>query len=146
MSPCRRVGSLAAIVSLLATTAAAEEPEAPSPDAPPLDPQQVDDDQQDISAAIGLQLTDHWSILASSRVDIDSMQRLVDTFHIKYSDECFVLTATYQETFIEDPARDLEPDRTVMLHFQFKHLGNYQYKTDTLDFVFGDQQNELKNQ
>lgn len=111
-----------------------------------LDPQQVDDDQQDISAAIGLQLTDHWSILASSRVDIDSMQRLVDTFHIKYSDECFVLTATYQETFIEDPARDLEPDRTVMLHFQFKHLGNYQYKTDTLDFVFGDQQNELKNQ
>ncbi|MEZ4439155.1 MAG: hypothetical protein R3B72_08700 [Polyangiaceae bacterium] len=35
MSPCWRVGSLAAIVSLLATTAAAEE------DAPPLDPEQV---------------------------------------------------------------------------------------------------------
>lgn len=109
-----------------------------------LDPQQVADDQQDISAAVGLRLTDNWSILASMRYDIDDDMRLMDMFRIKYSDECFVLTATYQETFLTDAARGLEPDRTVMLHFQFKHLGSYQYKTNSLDFVFGDQQNELK--
>lgn len=110
-----------------------------------LDPQQVDDDQQDISGGIGLRLTEHWSVLASMRYDIDDSRRLMDMFRIKYSDECFVLTATYQETFITDPTRDLEPDRTVMLHFQFKHLGSYQYKTDSLDFIFGDQQNDLRS-
>lgn len=109
-----------------------------------LDPQQRDDDQQDISGALGLQLTENWSVLGTMRYDIDNSQRLMDTFQIKYSDECFVLTATYQETFVTDPTRDLEPDRTVMLNFQFKHLGSYQYKTDALDFVFGDQQNNLK--
>lgn len=110
-----------------------------------LDPQQRDDDQQDISGGVGLQLTENWSVLGTMRYDIDNSQRLMDSIQIKYSDECFVLTATYQETFIKDPARDLEPDRTVMLNFQFKHLGSYQYKTDSLDFVFGDQQNTLKN-
>ena len=82
--------------------------------------------------------------MATMRYDIDDTRRLLDTFRIKYTDECFVLTATYQESFIKDIERGLEPDRTVMLHFQFKHLGSYNYKTDTLDFVFGDQQNELK--
>ncbi len=110
-----------------------------------LDPQQRDDNQQDISGALGLQLSENWSVLATMRYDIDNSQRLMDTFQIKYSDECFVLTATYQETFIRDPSRDLEPDRTVMLNFQFKHLGSYQYKTDALDFMFGDQQNQLRN-
>jgi LPS-assembly protein len=105
-----------------------------------LDPQQIIDDQQDISGALGLRLTDRWSVLASMRYDIDAQMRLLDAIQIKYSDECFVLTATYQESFIRDPTRDLEPDRTVMLNFQFKHLGSYQYKTDALDFVFGDQQ------
>jgi LPS-assembly protein len=105
-----------------------------------LDPQQIDDDQQDISGAIGLRLTERWSVLGSMRYDIDAGRQLLDSFQIKYSDECFVLTATYQESYIEDPLRGLEPDRTVMLNFQFKHLGSYQYKTDALDFVFGDQQ------
>ena len=110
-----------------------------------IDPQQVDDDQQDISGAIGLRLTEHWSVLASMRYDIDDSRRLMDSFQIKYSDECFVLTATYQDSYFRDVDKGLEPDRTVMLHFQFKHLGSYQYKTDALDFVFGDQQNDLRS-
>lgn len=110
-----------------------------------IDPQQVDDDQQDISGAIGLRLTEHWSVLASMRYDIDDSRRLMDSFQIKYSDECFVLTATYQDSYFKDVDKGLEPDRTVMLHFQFKHLGSYQYKTDALDFVFGDQQNDLRS-
>ncbi|MCB1520732.1 MAG: LPS-assembly protein LptD [Hyphomicrobiaceae bacterium] len=105
-----------------------------------VDPQVVDDDQQDITAALGFKVTENWSVLATMRYDIDDQRRLTDSFQVRYSDECFVLTATYAESSITDASRDLVPDRTVMLHFQFKHLGSYQYKTDALDFVFGDQQ------
>jgi len=105
-----------------------------------LDPQIIDDDQQDISSALGLKLTDYWSVLGTVRYDIDSTRLLTDTFQLRYADECFVLTASYSESRITEPARGLVPDRTVMLNFQFKHLGSYQYKTDALDFVFGDQQ------
>jgi LPS-assembly protein len=49
-----------------------------------------------------------------------------------------VLTASYTETFIENAALDLKPDRTVMLRFELKHLGEFNYKTDQLNHVFGD--------
>ena len=48
-------------------------------------------------------------------------------------DECFVLTASYTETFVENAALDLKPDRTVMLRFELKHLGEFNYKTDQLE-------------
>lgn len=96
------------------------------------DPQLLDDDQQEVTGQLGFRLTEHWSVLGQMRYDIDDRQRLTDAIQVKYSDECFVLTATYQETFITDVQRDLVPDRTVMLNFQFKHLGGYQYKTDAL--------------
>lgn len=111
-----------------------------------LDPQRLDDDQQDISGMLGLKLTENWSIGGMMRYDIDGGNRLMDTFQVRYSDECFMLTATYQETFIRDESRDLVPDRSVMLNFQFKHLGSYNYKTDALDFVFGDQQSPTSQQ
>lgn len=105
-----------------------------------VDPQLVDDDQQDVTAGLGLRLTDRWSVSGRIRYDIDDQRRLTDSLQVRYADECFVLTATYQETFITDVSRDIVPDRTVMLNFQFKHLGGYQYKTDALNFMFGDQQ------
>ncbi|MFN3869161.1 MAG: LPS-assembly protein LptD, partial [Hyphomicrobiaceae bacterium] len=105
-----------------------------------VDPQLLDDDQQDVTFGVGLKLTDRWSIYGNMRYDIDAKYRISDSIQIAYSDECFILTATYLETFIRDADRDIVPDRSVMLNFQFKHLGGYQTKTDALDFVFGDQQ------
>jgi LPS-assembly protein len=49
-----------------------------------------------------------------------------------------VLTASYIETFVENPALQLRPDRTLMLRFELKHLGDYNYRTDQLNHVFGD--------
>ncbi len=95
--------------------------------------------QQDIAATVGLKLTDHWSVTAAVRYDIDADFRLSDSLTVRYSDECFVLTATYQEAFYTDVASGIEPDRSIMLRFEFKHLGQYSYKTDTLDFVTGEQ-------
>ena len=66
-------------------------------------------------------------------------KRIQDLLQLKYADECFVLTASYIETFVENPTLDLKPDRTVMLRFELKHLGEFSYKTDSLNHVFGDQ-------
>ncbi len=100
----------------------------------------LDDTQQEISASGGIQLTDRWSLLGSIRYDIDDSFKLSDAIRLRYADECFVLTASYVETFINDPTRDIDPDRSVYLHFALKHLGEFQYKTDALDFVYGDDQ------
>jgi LPS-assembly protein len=94
--------------------------------------------QQDVIGAVGLQLTDRWSLFGAMRYDIDDSQRLTDSVQLKYLDECFMLSATYSETFIEDVDRDIEPDRTVMLRFELKHLGGFNYATNVTDFVSGE--------
>ena len=49
-----------------------------------------------------------------------------------------MLTASYTETFVENLPLDLKPDRTLMLRFELKYLGEFNYRTDGLDHVFGD--------
>ena len=97
------------------------------------------DNQQDLLVSLGLKLTTNWSVLGSLRYDIDAKDRIQDVVQLKYADECFVLTASYTETFVENSALDLKPDRTLMLRFELKHLGEFNYKTDQLNHVFGDQ-------
>lgn len=97
------------------------------------------DNQQEISALVGLKLTENWSLAAAMRYDIDGDMRLSDSITLKYSDECFVLTASYQETFYTDAALGIEPDRSIMLRFEFKHIGAYSYKSDQLDYVSSEQ-------
>ena len=99
----------------------------------------VIDTQQEIMASLALKLTTNWSVLGSMRYDIDLGKRIQDTLSLKYADECFVLTASYIETFVENPDLLLKPDRTVMLRFELKHIGEFNYKSDQLNHVFGDQ-------
>jgi LPS-assembly protein len=94
--------------------------------------------QQDVMPFLGLKITNNWSVGASVRYDIDARERIQDQFQLKYADECFVLTASYTETFIENQPLDLRPDRTLMLRFELKHLGEFNYKSDVLSHVFGD--------
>jgi LPS-assembly protein len=96
------------------------------------------DEQQEIIGTVGLRLTDRWSVLGQVRFDIDDKQAIQDIFQIKYQDECFVLTASYIETFVENAALDLQEDRTLMLRFELKHLGGYSYRTDILNSYLGD--------
>ncbi len=91
------------------------------------------DTQQEITGTLGLKLTDRWSLLGSVRFDLDKGDPLTDMVQIKYADECFVLTATYTDTYITDPARDLVADRSIMLRFEWKYLGALNYKTNVLD-------------
>jgi len=94
--------------------------------------------QQEGLAALGLKLTNHWSVSAMARYDIDANLLLQEQIELKYADECFVLTASYTQTEINNPLLDIRPDQTVMLRFELKHLGQFSYKTDTLDFNFSE--------
>ena len=97
--------------------------------------------QSDVTGTLGLKLTDRWSLLGSMRYDIDAKNILTDSVALKYADDCFVLTTTYQETFITNAALGLTNDRSVMFRFELKNLGGANYKTSVLDHTFGDTQN-----
>lgn len=91
--------------------------------------------QQDVYGLLLLRLTDLWSVGAGARYDIDAGQLLQDSFQLKYSDDCLVLTATYSEVSYNNAT--ITDDRTLLLRLEFKHLGDFQYKTNALDFNFG---------
>jgi LPS-assembly protein len=97
-------------------------------------------DQQEVVGVVGLRLTDRWSLVGSIRYDVDEQFRLQDSLQLRYADECFVLTTTYTETFINNPAQNITPDRAVMLRFELKYLGEYRYKTDTFATIFAENQ------
>jgi LPS-assembly protein len=96
------------------------------------------EEQQDILAFASLRLTDRWTLAGALRYDLDESKVLTDSIRLAYLDECFMLSATYTETYINDPARFIEPDRTVMLRFELKHLGGFGYSTNVVDFLGGD--------
>lgn len=99
---------------------------------------QTYDAQQDILGFVGLRLTDRWTLSGSMRYDLDEAKVLTDSIRLAYLDECFMLSATYSETYINDPARFIEPDRTVMLRFELKNLGGFNYQTNVVDFLGGE--------
>lgn len=94
------------------------------------------DRQEEIMSSLGLKLTTNWSVQGAMRYDLDLHTRIQDSIGLKYADECFVLSATYIETFVDNPALGLTPDRTVMVRFELKNLGSYSYNSS---HVFGDQ-------
>jgi len=79
--------------------------------------------REEIQTYGSLQLAKYWSVFGQSRYDIAGSQRIQDKLGIKYADDCFALSVTYEETFIRD--RDIQPNESVMLRFEFKHLGAY---------------------
>lgn len=103
----------------------------------------IEDEQQDIVGSLGLRLTDRWSITGSSRYDIDEGEALTNSLRLAYLDECFLLSATYAETNIVDESRSIEPDRTIMLRFELKQLGGFNYQTNVVDFVGGEDKSAL---
>jgi LPS-assembly protein len=91
--------------------------------------------QQELQLTTGLKLTDNWALIGSMRYDLDATRRIQDSIAVRYSDECFVLTGTYSETFTENPLLGIKPDKTFMLRFELKHLGEFSTKTDVTSFL-----------
>ena len=55
---------------------------------------------------------------------------LSDTLGIKYADECYVLSVSYNQSFFQD--RDIDPDESILFRFELKHLGGVDIKTDVI--------------
>lgn len=92
-------------------------------------------DQKEINSSLTLKLTNTWSLSGMLRYDLDERNLLQDQIQLKYADECFVLSLNYIETFVSVPALNmLQPDRTVMLRFELKHIGDFNYKTNVLNY------------
>ena len=100
----------------------------------------VNSAQSDITGALGLKLTDRWSLLGTMRYDIQAQEILTDSLTLKYLDDCFALSATYQETFLTNAALGLTNDRSVMFRFELKNLGGTNYNSSVLNHTFGDNQ------
>lgn len=98
------------------------------------------DPQQEIIGSLGLKLTDRWSLLGSLRYDLRNDRVLTDSVALKYADDCFAVTTTYQETFIQNAALGLENDRSVMVRIELKNLGGVNYRTGSTDYTFGNNQ------
>jgi LPS-assembly protein len=94
--------------------------------------------QEDIYSSLNIRLTDRWSVGAAVRYDIDADEIASDMFQVRYADECFVLTATYTDNYYVNP--DLVDGQTLMLRFELKHLGEFGYATDSLNYNFSEQQ------
>ena len=90
-----------------------------------------------------MRLSEYWSLLGGIRFDIDTRQRLQDTIQIRYADDCFVLTASYTESFITNPALGIEPDKAVMLRLEFKHLGTFALNSNVTNGVLAENQPPL---
>lgn len=103
----------------------------------PIAPEEYDF-YQDISASATLRLTDRWTLSGAARYDIEENRRLTESITLAYLDECFMLSATYSQSNIIDRERDIRPDQVVMLRFELKHLGGFNYETNVVDFMGGE--------
>ena len=90
-------------------------------------------DEQEILAASSLRLTQYWSVFGGIRYDLEEDFTLSDYVGVKYSDECFSLAVSYNESYIDD--RDVDPDKSVKVFFTLKHLGNFGADSGIGDFA-----------
>ncbi len=91
------------------------------------DPSNLISDEQEILANARLKLTQYWSLIGGIRYDLEDDFRVSDYIGLEYSDECFSLSVSYNESFIDD--RDIDPDRSVKVFFTLKHLGEFGTQT-----------------
>jgi len=89
---------------------------------------------QEILTAAVLALTKDWSLLGNIRYDLNANHPIDEGLGVQYQDDCFLLAVTYQKSNITD--QDIKPDERILVNFNLKYLGAYQYSTSVSD-TFG---------
>lgn len=79
------------------------------------------DARQEVAGFAAFKLNDDWTVFGDLRYDVELGQFLRNSIGVQYSDECFTLSVTYAQTFIE--FQDIKPDTTVMVRLGLKYLG-----------------------
>jgi LPS-assembly protein len=103
------------------------------------DPEFNEGSQQEMNGLFGLRLTDRWSILGGLRYDIDDNTFLTNTTSLRYQDDCFMMSVTYNEFDFSDPEQGIEPDQTLMFRVEYKYLGGFNYSTNITQNMATDQ-------
>lgn len=89
-----------------------------------------DEDREEFSGLAAVRLSEFWTLFADVRYDLAEDQFIRDSVGIRYADECFVLSVTYAQQFIEDG--DIKPDESVLVRFELKGVGSSSETTDSI--------------
>jgi LPS-assembly protein len=77
--------------------------------------------REEVAGFAAVKLDDEWTVFGDMRYDIDSNNWVRNAAGVQYADECFILSVTYQQTYIN--YLDLVPDTAVIVRFGFKGFG-----------------------
>lgn len=88
---------------------------------------------EEIAVSAGVALIDNWSLIGNVRYDIEEKFVERHGLGLRYADECFMFGLEYDRTTAVDG--NVEPDTTVAVRFEFKHLGGFETKTDVNDLT-----------
>jgi LPS-assembly protein len=77
--------------------------------------------RQEVAGFAAFRLNDDWTLFGDLRYDLELDRFIRNSVGLQYSDECFTLSVTYQQTFIQD--LDIKPDTSVMVRIGLKYLG-----------------------
>lgn len=86
--------------------------------------------RQEIAGLAALKLSDRWTLFGDMRYDMEREDFVRNSIGIKYSDECFMLSVTYQETNISDG--EIQPDQSILVRYDILQLGSSNSRTDTI--------------
>jgi len=88
----------------------------------------VFDDREELLGSAALQITDLWSVFGSMRYNFEIDEALEQSVGVKYTCDCFMMSVKYTRSEIED--RDIQPEETLLVGFEFKNLGGADVQTD----------------
>ncbi|TVQ35125.1 MAG: LPS-assembly protein LptD [Geminicoccaceae bacterium] len=81
--------------------------------------------REELRGAASFQLTDHWSFIANTRLDLDDNSRILDSYGLSYVDDCLVFVLGVEQNFTRD--RDARSSTTVAFRVSFRNLGGFDY-------------------
>ncbi len=87
--------------------------------------------RDEIAGFSAIKLNDVWTVFGDVRYDILSDQWVRNSAGIQYADECFIVSLTYQQTYIT--YEDLKPDTSVVLRVGFKGFGQQTAPSSIVD-------------
>ena len=77
--------------------------------------------RDEIAGFSAVKLNDEWTVFGDLRYDIELSQWVRNSAGIQYADECFILSVTYQQTYVQ--YLDIVPSTSVVVRVGIKGFG-----------------------
>jgi LPS-assembly protein len=89
--------------------------------------------RQEVSGFAALKLNNEWTIFGDARYDLELNQFIRNSIGIQYSDECFIYSVTYAQSYVTITGTDIVPDTSVMVRIGIKGFGSQTVPTSIYD-------------